>query len=213
VGLDAVSGARDAAVPAITGPVIAATPDSQGGWYLGIQSAYLAQPNVRLAHIRADKTLDPDWHPVLAGSSLIVFAMAANSSTVYIGGQFTSVNGQPRVNLAAVDAVTGQATSWNPGSNDFVYGLVAQATTVFAGGGFRTIGGQARDGLAALDTTSGQATSWNPSVNGAVYTLALDDTAAYIGGDFTGVGGLPQASIAAIDLAPRRLYLPLMRRQ
>ena len=36
-----------------------------------------------------------------------------------------SIGGQPRNNLAAIDASTGAATSWNPNVNALVYALAA----------------------------------------------------------------------------------------
>jgi hypothetical protein len=214
VGLAASDGSRDPAVPALGTSITAAAPDGQGGWYIGTQALGVGgQSRVYLTHIRADKSLDPNWHPSLEGSSLVVFAMAANSSTVYIGGQFQGVNGQPRVNLTAVDAVTGQLKPWNPAPVGSIDALAASDTTVYAAGGFSTIGGQPRNRIAALDADSGQATAWNPGVLGTVFSLALGESAVYIGGEFSSVDGLPQASVAAIDISPRRLiYLPLLRR-
>ncbi|GIW09481.1 MAG: hypothetical protein KatS3mg061_0538 [Dehalococcoidia bacterium] len=43
-----------------------------------------------------------------------VYALAVSGSTVYVGGGFTSVGGQTRNRLAALDAATGNVTSWNP---------------------------------------------------------------------------------------------------
>lgn len=42
-----------------------------------------------------------------------VFALAVDGTAVYVGGLFLSIGGELRNNLAAFDAVTGKATSWN----------------------------------------------------------------------------------------------------
>ena len=57
---------------------------------------------------RGDDTLEPKrQRPRL-------LTLAVSGGTVYAGGWFTSIGGQARSYIAALDAVTGQATSWNP---------------------------------------------------------------------------------------------------
>ena len=65
-------------------------------------------------------------------------------STVYAGGYFKSVNGQPRLGLAAVDASTGATLDWTAsisGVNAQVYGLRVSpdGTKVVVGGSFQAI--------------------------------------------------------------------------
>jgi hypothetical protein len=43
-----------------------------------------------------------------------VIALAVSGSTVYAGGNFTSIGGQGRGGIAALDPTTGLATAWNP---------------------------------------------------------------------------------------------------
>jgi trimeric autotransporter adhesin len=205
VGLSAGDGSRDPAVPAVGARITAAAADGQGGWYIGTQALGVGgHSQVALLHIRADKTLDPNWHPTLEASDLVIFAMAANSSTVFIGGQFQSVNGQPQVNMAAVDAITGQLKPWNPAPVGMIDALAASDTTVYVSGSFSAIGGQPRSGIAALDATSGLATLWNPGANDpgtdhTVYTLAIRGETVYAGGGFSTIGGQPRNGIATLD--------------
>ena len=106
---------------------------------------------------------------------------------------------QTRNRIAAIDAATGEATSWNPNANGAVYALAVSGTTVYAGGMFNAIGGQTRNNIAAIDATTGAATSWNPNANGIVYALAVSGTTVYAGGWFTSIGGQTRNYIAAID--------------
>ncbi len=116
----------------------------------------------------------------------------------YIGGAFTEVQGQPRHNLAQVDA-TGNLTSWNPDASDPVFALVSTGATVYVGGDFYQVGGEFRSRIAALDPLTGAATAWNPNADGPVKTFAVSADTVYVGGGFAAVGGQPRSNIAAID--------------
>jgi outer membrane protein assembly factor BamB len=122
-----------------------------------------------------------------------------SGATVYAGGLFTSIGGQTRNRIAALDAATGSATSWDPNADNDVYALAASGTTVYAGGDFTNIGGQTRNNIAALDAGTGSATSWDSNANGQVQVLGVSGTTVYAGGDFTSVGGQTRNRIAALD--------------
>ena len=70
---------------------------------------------------------------------------------VYAGGYFTSIGGQGRSGIAALDAATGLATAWNPNANGTVYALAVSGSSVYAGGDFTRIGGQLRPYFAQFD--------------------------------------------------------------
>jgi hypothetical protein len=52
-----------------------------------------------------------------------VSAIVVSGNKIYLGGYFTHVDGVQRNRLAALDATTGQLTSWNPNANDNVRSL------------------------------------------------------------------------------------------
>ena len=67
-----------------------------------------------------------------------MYALAASGANIYVGGNFQSVGGQPRRNLAVVDtggAVTGTA---EPAVDGTVLSLLVQGDTLYAGGGSST---------------------------------------------------------------------------
>src|SRR5450756_316767 len=105
---------------------------------------------------------------------------------------------QTRNRIAAIDAATGEATSWNPNANGAVYALAVSGTTVYAGGWFTSIGRQTRNYIAALDA-SGNATSWNPNADSYVLALAVSGTTVYAGGYFTTIGGVSRPYFAQFD--------------
>jgi trimeric autotransporter adhesin len=153
------------------------------------------------------------WDPNATGA---VDALRVSGSTVYAGGSFAplppyiaeSIGGQSRYYIAALDANTGNATSWDPNAGGTVAALAVSGSTVYAGGGFSSIGGKTRHKLAAIDAATGTATSWNPSANGRVIDsdgevdgFALFGSTVFVGGDFTSIGGKARIGLAALDRA------------
>src|SRR5439155_22029369 len=126
-----------------------------------------------------------------------------DGNTVYLGGFFRSVGGQPRSYIAAVDARTGAVTEWNPNAEQGVYALAVAGNTVLAAGLFKNIGGQPRNSIAALDAGTGLATDWvaNTNPRAHVYSLAVLGDTVFVGGDFTAINRQPRGTLAALDLA------------
>jgi hypothetical protein len=129
-----------------------------------------------------------------------VYALAVSDSTVYVGGAFTTIGGQTRHHIAAVDTTNGFATGWNPNADDVVYSLAASGGTVYAGGQFTNIGGKVRNYLAALDGASGAAiTSWNPNASDLVDGLAVSGNTVYAGGNFRQIAGSPHSYLVGMS--------------
>jgi trimeric autotransporter adhesin len=202
--------------PHVIGKVLAAKPDGTGGWYIG--GSFTSVGGVArqsLAHILSDGEVDPAWNPAPTGGSVVyddasavIDALALSGSTLYVGGDFTSIAGQPRASLAALDAGTGQATSWNPGTSlefegepGLVRALLVDGSTVFAGGQFAAVGGQPRVNLAAIDASTGGVLGWNPGAGGTVYALAVSGSDVFVGGSFSTIAGQSLNNLAAIDIA------------
>jgi len=163
------------------------------------------QPRNYIAALDVTSGNATDWNPNANCSYLLglngVNALAVSGSAVYAGGSFTSINGQSRSNIAALDATTGNATDWIPDPDSGVGALAVSGSTVYVGGGFTAIGGKPRNYIAALDGTTGNATDWNPNANGWVLALAVSGSMVYAGGEFNSIGGQLRNSIAALDTA------------
>jgi hypothetical protein len=130
-----------------------------------------------------------------------VEAFGVTSTSVFVGGQFTSIGPSvPRHGLAAFDLTTGEVTPWDPNPDGQPYALAMHDGTVFVGGGFGYVGGQQRSGIAALDPLSGQATEWNPACGGFVNAIAFGDTTVYIGGGFGSIAGQARSSLGEVGL-------------
>ena len=103
---NATSGVVDTSFPNVEGSVYASAADGNGGFYIGGSFTHvdgIARNNA--AHINADGSLDPTWNPN-ANSS--VYAIAVSGSTIYLGGNFTTINGSTaRYYVAAVNNTDG----------------------------------------------------------------------------------------------------------
>lgn len=141
------------------------------------------------------------WNPNIGRINVaypIVNALTVWNGMVYVGGEFINIGGKDRSGLAALDAVSGTATDWNPYVNYMVEAMEISGGLVYIGGTFTKIGGQARSHLAAVDITSGMATDWNPGADDAVRVLNISGGTVYAGGDFQHIGGQARNFLAAL---------------
>ena len=125
--------------------------------------------------------------------------IAAAGATIYVAGGFEQVGGQPRRKLAAIDAETGRATSWNPQPDDDVNAITPAGPLVYVGGDFSKIAGVPRGRIAAIDAATGQATSWGPRAHDIVRAIAVVGQTINVAGDFSRIGGAERNGLAAID--------------
>lgn len=176
--------------------------------YLGGQFAGVGgQARTALAAVDADTGGVMPWAPSPAHAYPYPYpyvrSLAVWRETVYVGGNFEMIGGAQRISLAAIDAASGAATSWDPRPdvNHDVMALAVSDGVVYAGGTFPTLGPwKLRSCLAALDLTTGTVKDWDPAPNGLfVDALVVSHGTVYVGGDFTFIGGQPRSGIAALD--------------
>jgi hypothetical protein len=139
-----------------------------------------------------------------------VNVITVSGSTVYLGGQFTSLRppgaaagtGEvTRNHLAAISLTTGALLPWNPNANGVVRAIRVIGNNVYVGGSFGNVGGVAHQRLAAVTKGTGALVAgWNASASGEVFTIA-GTTTLYIGGDFSTVDGSARAHLAAVSVA------------
>lgn len=205
-GLPEISGAGPSATVGAGGSLSSVAADGSGGWYVaGLFSHVGGVARTNLAHIRADRSVDPSFKPDVNDA---IRTLVVSGSTVYVAGTFTSIGGQPRNRVAALNAADGSVTAFNPNANAAVEDLVVSndGSIVYAGGRFTVIGGQPRLSIAALNAADGSATpTFNPTVTGSLGTgvvdaLAIGGSTLYVGGSFNSIGGQPRNNIAALSL-------------
>jgi len=184
--------------PRVTdGSVEALLDDGAGGWYVGGSFATIGGADVpRLAHVRADGSVDPAFRPAPDGP---VRALALASGALYVGGAFDTVGGAARANLALLDPSDGSLLPAEPNPDGSVEALAANGGEVLVGGRFTTIAGQPRGHVAAL--AGGTPTAFDPGANGTVRAIAVAGADIYLGGSFRTVGGVARKRLAAVDAA------------
>ncbi|MHA3703897.1 PKD domain-containing protein [Jatrophihabitans sp. YIM 134969] len=144
-----------------------------------------------------------NWAPVL-NNQVYAVAVSPDGRRLYVGGQFTTVNGLTRTRIAAFDTATGAlVSSFAPKLNYTVKTLAVTNTTVYAGGAFGTSGAVTRNRLAAFDATTGALLSWDPNADATVQAMVLtpDGSKVIVGGAFQNIGGKPAYGLAAVDPA------------
>src|SRR5262245_50405592 len=185
-------------LPKIVGNVKAMVPDGTGGCYIGgqiVQADGLSITN--LVHIYPDHSIE--WWNVNG----LVNTLALSGGKLYVGGQFSSIEGVTRNNIAAIDVITTIVTSWDPNANGAVNAITVSGNTVYVGGAFTTIGELARNRIAGLDATinTNNATAFNPNCDNTVSALAVSGSVVYAGGSFSNVGGQARSRLVALDTA------------
>jgi hypothetical protein len=174
-----------------------------GGGFSNIGGA--ARNRIAALDATTDTNNATSWDPN-ANADVKALAVSSDGSTVYAAGVFgeifgpNSIGGADRNRLAALDASTGGATSWDPNASDQAFAVAVGGSTVYAGGNFSLINQVPRNNLAAIDTATGQPTSWNPDADGAVHALTVSEVfqKVYVGGSFSSIGGQPRSNIAAV---------------
>jgi hypothetical protein len=141
------------------------------------------------------------WKPKVTGDGAVVHSLAVKGGRVFIGGNFTAVEEEPRTNLAAVDATNGSVDPFAPqvgGANSYVYALLASNSKLYIGGAFKGVEGQSHQALAAFDFAFATATGaleidheWRPTASSRVRDLefASDRASIFVAGAFTSITG------------------------
>jgi hypothetical protein len=128
-----------------------------------------------------------------------------SGSVVYIGGDFTTVNGVSRQRFAALNKNTGELLNISATANGALYSITSSGNTLYVGGLFTTISGSSRNRIAALNATNGNVLPWNPNVGSTVNHICLSGSNVYFGGQFTTVSGSTRNRVACVDATTGQL--------
>ncbi|GAA1247747.1 hypothetical protein [Oryzihumus leptocrescens] len=142
------------------------------------------------------------WNPV---SGDRVLALAPSGTSIFVGGEMTSVNGVVRKGIAALDASTGAADpSFSADTDNEVLDLQlsADGSRLYLAGSFLTVQGQPRSKMASIVTATGLVDKgFAPAFNKEVLSIGFGGGAVYAGGQFTKIGGIARKHAAKLDAA------------
>src|SRR4051812_33983834 len=194
-----------AGFPDINGEVLAAVSDGAGGQFIGGDFTIVGGVSRnRLAHIRADHSVDPDWNP---GAKSSVRAPALSGGSLFVAGDFVGANAvgpAPRTRLAKVSATGTGAVDpdWAPTANGPVRALAVSGSSVFVGGFFTNVNGTPPALLAKISATGtgDKDPTWTATVTGSnVDALAVSGNDLFVGGSFANIGGQAKDNLAKLD--------------
>ena len=224
----AASAAKVAPAVEASAPAAAAAPEAAAAKEVPVETMLAPDGTLRLdGTFRGvvdisgwNVTLDPENGPVFTPQGLTytwgnlgtgldglvtgrVNTIAVSGTTVYIGGDFTNLGGNPNINYIA----RWDGTNWSPllsgtaGLTSTVHAIVLSGTEVIAGGAFQNAGGNSNANYLAR----WNGTQWTGFISGTtatgitntVFTLALSGTHVYAGGAFIGAGSNPNANYIA----------------
>ena len=146
------------------------------------------------------------WAPSLNAQGLGI-AAASDGKSVFVVGDFTTVNGTTRRRAAQIDATTGAlVTTFNPNPDSQARAVAVgsdpvNGDTVYIGGSFSTAGGQPRSHLAAVSASTGALTPWAPVADQNVYAIVAPagSSRVVVGGRFTTLNGTAARGSGAVD--------------
>jgi uncharacterized delta-60 repeat protein len=181
-----------------------------------------------LARLQANGNLDLTFNTVVgtAGAGLLagVYTVAVQTDgKIVLGGDFTSINGTPRTNLARVTSLGVLDPGFNVGipPNAAVNSVAVQSNgKIIIGGFFTQVSGTNRAYVARLNVDGSLDGSFDSGqgADDAVYVTALQpDGQVLIGGLFGSYGGTSRRGIARLHgdavLSPPQLLFPTWSNQ
>jgi len=163
-----------------------------------------------VARLHANGDLDAAFNPAIGvvGGGLLagINALGLQSDgRIVLGGDFTSVGGMARTNLARLNSGGSVDANFNPGSgaDSAVSSLAVQSNGKIVVSGFFThINGTVRNYIARLNSGGSLDTGFVPGLGAsdAVYVTALQpDGKVLIGGAFTAFDGTSRRGIARLE--------------
>lgn len=139
-----------------------------------------------------------------ADTNGIVNTLILSGTTLYAGGEFTTIDALIRNRIAALNTADNNnpVTAWDPNADQRVNTLALSGTTLYIGGQFTAVNGAtARSRVAAVSTVTGTVDgTWIPEASNEVLAIALDGDTIYLGGRFASMGVVGRNGLAQIDV-------------
>ena len=144
-------------------------------------------------------SLDSTFTP--APDGLVRCVALQVDGAIIVGGDFTTLAGQPRNYIGRLLPDGSLDTAFNPGADGSVISLAIQPDGgIVVGGTFQTLGAQPRVAIGRLNADGSPDLGFNPGQNGAVNSLVIQpDGKILAGGTFASLGGQPRMAIGRLN--------------
>lgn len=171
----------------------------------GSFSTFNGEQRRGIARVNADGRADTSFNPGSGVNGTVYAVKVQRDGKILIGGDFTSVGGVPRINVARLNPDGSLDTTFDVGlgADGSVRAIAVQFDDkVLIGGLFTGVSGVTRGHLARLNADGSLDVTFDSQTgaNGAVYAIALQlDGKILVGGDFTSMNGVPENRIARLN--------------
>ena len=134
----------------------------------------------------------------------LVLHVSQDGKRLYVGGDFTTVDGQARGHIAAFDLATGALVAgFAPAFDGKVQAITTSGSWVYVGGGFFHVGTLYRQRLASVAAVNGGVSSaWAPTASTSdvrAIVMSPDRSKVVIGGSFLTLSGVTANGMGAVD--------------
>ncbi|MEZ4687005.1 MAG: hypothetical protein R3B47_13335 [Bacteroidia bacterium] len=142
------------------------------------------------------------WDPDIGGFGFpSVEALAWNDTMMYLGGNFGSVRGQSRADVAAVNLIDGSPYAFQTDTDYRVNAIHAwNDTMMIIGGDFEMVNGQPRNYAAVVDANTGVLEPIDPLANSRVQSFSSFGNQLLMGGEFNMVNRHFRDNVYAYDI-------------
>ncbi len=172
--------------------------------------AEINQPYVAAYDIVSGQ-FDASFRPTLDQFATSVVGGADGS--IYVGGQFISVDGETHRKVAKFAPDGSVVTSFNPAFNGTINDIALGNGELYVTGRFTTVNGQTRELLAALDSETGDPAAWanfdfdfsvasGGATTGKSLAISADGTQLWLSHTMRFIEGQERTLIAKFDLGP-----------
>lgn len=199
------------------GEVLALARDASGRALVGGDFGRIGGAQRRgIARLHANGEADLGFDPGKGANGRVLAVAVAADGSVWIGGEFTAVDGQPRAQIARLSpqGALQPGVGVTAAPNGRVHALLAQADgSVIVGGAFTRVGGVARGRIARLGADGRLDVGYAAGVgaDGRVRALAQrPDGRVVAGGEFDRFDDQSATRLALLDSAGRGIALPLL---
>lgn len=206
IRLDTSTAQVDPSLFKVNGAVYAIFEDTASGYiYVGGSFTRVGNQSAEnIFRLKPDGTFDNTFSHAVNGT---VYAIDKHDTDLFIGGDFTQIDGQTRNYFGGIQLNTGDLNYCDPDLNGPVYCMALDVVsgTIIIGGDFTQLQTFNPPYIAKIVMTTGGPITFNavpwtavPNVNGPVYDVELRSGMIFMCGEFTQFSSVPRRGLAAI---------------